>query len=162
MSTLVRKYETTIIFHPDAPEDDLGKVWERVDSILERHGAQKVRTEHWGKRRLAYTIKKVKKGDYHFFSFLGKGDVVAELESNLRILDPVIRFLTVRDRDEVELETFDFEAEKEALSPIARSGPDDGEYMFGGAGSSRPPRSRSHGDSGRDDDDDDDDDDEED
>jgi small subunit ribosomal protein S6 len=51
--------------------------------------------EDWGKRKFAYPIEKEVRGHYTHFVYTGKGDVVAEIERNLRLHESTLRFLTI-------------------------------------------------------------------
>ena len=73
--------------------------------------------EKWGKRKLAYEIKKHNKGFYLLIDFAGLSAVVAELERNLKIDDKILKFMTVKKNDQVVLT--DIEKEIAAALPTA-------------------------------------------
>lgn len=153
-----RKYETLIITHPDTTDEEHEVVWGRVQGVLDEKGAKEIRREFWGRRRMAYEVQKQRKGVYHYLLYLAPEDTIAELERNFRILDKVMRFMTVRLEDSVDAETFDFEGEAQQMTQIGKraAGGDDGssDYRSGG-----DYRGRDGSDSRDDDDDDDGDDD---
>lgn len=99
-----REYETIFILRPDALEDDRNKVIERIESIMERLQGHVLRKEEWGKRKLAYRVQKHSQGIYYYYLYLGYSDLVGELERNLRILEPVIKYLTVKLDDDLDRE----------------------------------------------------------
>src|SRR6185295_3294109 len=72
---------------------------------VSRGGGKLTRVENWGRRKLAYPIAKEKRGVYVYVKYIGKGGLVAELERNLRLVDDVIKYQTVKVRDEVQVET---------------------------------------------------------
>lgn len=117
---LYRKYETIIIVHPDATEDQTDRVWKRVEDVLTTKDGTELRREFWGRRRMAYTVRKQRKGVYHYICYLGADDVVAEIERQLRIDDQVIRYLTVKLEEGLKRDEFDVDAEKTALTPIGK------------------------------------------
>lgn len=102
-----REYETVYILRPSAGEDVAQKTRDRVEGIISNGGGHLLRFDNWGSRKLAYPIKDkvegvtMERGTYQYYRFIGPNDVVAEVERNLRILDPVIKFLTVKLEDDL-------------------------------------------------------------
>jgi small subunit ribosomal protein S6 len=96
------EYETVYIMRPGADEDETTKARERFEGIIENAGGHVLRFDDWGVRKLAYAIKvraenaSHKTGNYFYYRYLAPTDTVAELERNLRILDPVMKYLTVK------------------------------------------------------------------
>ncbi len=90
-----RKYETILILRPLSTKDDINSATTRIRSIIDSGGGHIFTLENWGSRSLAYEIQKNKKGIYMYWQYLGKSDLVAELERNLRMLDSVMRYMTV-------------------------------------------------------------------
>jgi len=113
----LRRYETIFIAHPDLPDDDIGEVVERLSKIITDLKGIVVKVEKWGKRKLAYPIKKQQKGYYILVDFVGEKTVVVELEKNMKFDDKVLKYLSVKKTEKVDLE----EIEKE----IADSGKDE-------------------------------------
>jgi len=97
----VREYETIFILRGDVDPDSAQRVSQRVAEVIEREKGTLVKVESWGRRRLAYEIAKQRRGVYTYIKYLGGGSVVNELERNLRMLDPVIRFQTVLLRSDL-------------------------------------------------------------
>ncbi|MCL2422100.1 MAG: 30S ribosomal protein S6 [Defluviitaleaceae bacterium] len=69
---------------------------ERVQELITRFGGTIEKVDNWGRRKLAYPIEKQTDGIYTFITFSGEGGVPAEVESRLRIMENVLRFLTIR------------------------------------------------------------------
>lgn len=92
----IREYETTYILTPDVAPEDRQRVADRVKGVIEGANGSILRTEDWGRRKLAYLIEKHAYGNYVYTRYNAEGAAIAELERNLRLLDPVIKFLTVR------------------------------------------------------------------
>lgn len=103
---LLPGYETTYITRPELTDEALQALGEKLKSIVETHGGSVVLTEDWGKRKLAYRIQKETRGHYSYLAYTGAGNVVAELERNLRIHDHVLRFLSVNLENEFDPEAF--------------------------------------------------------
>lgn len=89
------EYETIYILRPNTSADEADKVAHRVADVLGRLNGTITKVDNWGKRRLAYTIKKFTRGIFVYVRYVAYNDAVAELERNLRMLDPVIRYQTI-------------------------------------------------------------------
>ncbi|MFW5968601.1 MAG: 30S ribosomal protein S6 [Persicimonas sp.] len=102
-----REYETIYILRPDANDDDQSEARERFEGVLEDYDGHVLTFDDWGRRELAYEIldstsgQRFDRGRYHYFRYIGPGGVVSELERNLKLLDPVIKFLTVKLDDDL-------------------------------------------------------------
>jgi small subunit ribosomal protein S6 len=99
-------YETTFITRADLSDEGLKALQDRLVGLLPNYQGELVLTEDWGKRKLAYPITKETRGHYTYIVYTGRGEVVHELERNLRLHDHVLRFLTVNLETEFEPETF--------------------------------------------------------
>jgi small subunit ribosomal protein S6 len=124
----VREYETIYILRADIDADGADKVAGRVAEVIGREKGSLVKVENWGRRKLAYDIRKQKRGVYTYVKYLGSGALVNELERNLRLLDPVIRFQTVLLREDLLAETVAIDPEEvkfSRLEPPAEDEKDD-------------------------------------
>jgi small subunit ribosomal protein S6 len=99
-----REYETIFILKSGVTRDSSESISTRVAEVVARGGGKLTRVENWGRRRLAYPIAKEKRGVYVYVKYVGKGGLVSELERNLRMVDDVIKYQTVKVRDEVHLD----------------------------------------------------------
>jgi len=99
-------YETTFITRAEMGDDALRALTDRLISIIPTFGGELVLQEDWGTKRLAYKIEKETRGRYTYLVYTGEGNVVAELERNLRMNDFVMRFLSVNLAKEFEKDTF--------------------------------------------------------
>ncbi len=113
-----REYETIYILRPNVDADEAGKVSDRVQDVMNRLGAKITKVDTWGKRKLAYPIKRFGRGIFVYVRYVAMNDVVAELERNLGILEPVIRFQTIVNRDFVELDDVKADAEETKFERI--------------------------------------------
>ena len=91
-----REYETIYILRPNTPNEGVAEVNTRIKGVIESMGGKVLKVDNWGKRRLAYEVAKERKGIYLYWLYLAKSGVVEEAERNLRMLDNVIRYLTVK------------------------------------------------------------------
>jgi small subunit ribosomal protein S6 len=99
-------YETTFITRAELTDDGLKQLNERITGIIGNYGGQVVLTEDWGKRKLAYPIHNEARGHYTYVVYTGKGDIVHEIERNLRLHEHVLRFLSVNLEKEFDGEIF--------------------------------------------------------
>lgn len=89
-------YETIFILKTSLTDDEMGKVIAKMRGVLEKGGAELLKVENWGKKKMAYEVRKEKKGAYVFFRFRGAGALVSELERQYRLEDSIIKFLTIK------------------------------------------------------------------
>ncbi|HEY6723066.1 MAG TPA: 30S ribosomal protein S6 [Polyangiaceae bacterium] len=98
----VREYETIYVLSPTTAKEASDKVASRVTEVLGREGGTLTLVENWGRRQLAYPVAKHRRGVYVYLKYTGGGAAVAELERNFRMLDEVLKFQTVKVRDDVD------------------------------------------------------------
>ena len=91
----MNQYEIAVLYHPDL-EVDLSKAEEKVTKIITSNGGKVIATDNWGKRKLAYTIKKQEHAIYVFYTVEIPGEAIKKLETILNITDEVIRYLISR------------------------------------------------------------------
>jgi small subunit ribosomal protein S6 len=92
---MVRDYELMYIVRPELEDDAVRVAVKSVRSLIESHDGEVVKTTLWGKRRLAYEVKRLREGHYVLVVFHLDGGKVAEIERALRIHDTVFRHLIV-------------------------------------------------------------------
>ncbi len=92
----MRQYETGFILSPSLSEEETEQFVKQMADIVVQKKGRMLKQDIWGKRRLAYPIKKNQEGFYVFFVYEGEGDVSLELERRFKQTDSVIRFMTVR------------------------------------------------------------------
>jgi small subunit ribosomal protein S6 len=88
----MRNYEVIYIVHPDLDENGLKGINDRVQAWITESGGSIAKLDLWGKRRMAYSIKKQREGQYVYVEAQFDPKFSAELERNLRFLEPVMRF----------------------------------------------------------------------
>lgn len=91
----VNQYEIAVLYHPDL-EVDLTKAEDRVKKIVADNGGKITATDNWGKRKLAYDIKRNEHAIYVFYTVELPPAAVQKVEQTLNITDEVIRFLVSR------------------------------------------------------------------
>jgi small subunit ribosomal protein S6 len=105
----LRRYETILIAHVDLSEDELSNLIARYGGIVTGQKGILVKVERWGKRRLAYMIRKQARGFYLLIDYAGVSAVVNELERNLKIDDKILKFMTVLKAEAVDIEALEKE-----------------------------------------------------
>ena len=91
----MRQYELTFIVHPDLDDTAFKELIERVQGWITEAGGKVEKVDLWGKRKLAYLIRKQEEGQYVLMQTEMEPSFCAELERNLRLQEPVMRFLIV-------------------------------------------------------------------
>ena len=95
-----RKYELVYVASPDATEEQVADLHTQVESIVQRMGGQLVKTDNWGRRKLAYEIGRHKEGTYVLEVINGDGELMKEIDRRLKVSDLIIRHLVVRVDEE--------------------------------------------------------------
>ncbi len=89
----MRTYELVLIFHPELDENALNEALEKVKGWITAGGGNITKVDAWGKKRLAYIIRKQREGQYFLLTIEIAPAFTAELDRNLRFHEPVIRYL---------------------------------------------------------------------
>ena len=92
----MNKYELAVVVSAKIEDDERAATVEKCKALIERFGGQVTNVDDWGKKRLAYEVQKMKDAFYFFIQFDAESTVPAEIESRVRIMDNVIRYLCVR------------------------------------------------------------------
>lgn len=91
----MREYELVFIVHPDLDETAMKELVEKVKSWISDAGGSIEKVDFWGKKKLAYLIRKQKEGHYVLLRTQMDPAFSATLERNLRFTEPILRFLLV-------------------------------------------------------------------
>jgi len=98
----MRNYEIVFIVRPDVAEEDVDKLIAQMEGVVSGTGGKLEKVEKLGRRRLAYRVKKQREGFYVLFRLQGSGDTVKEFERRLKVIDTVIKYLSVRIDEDLE------------------------------------------------------------
>src|SRR5438477_3951333 len=109
--TRLREYETIFLVRPDLADDLVDKIVERIRGIVHRDGGKVIKVENWGKKKVAYEVKKHLRAIFVRFLYLGSTQMVAEFERNLRMTDDVLKYQSVKIADEVDASARPVEAD---------------------------------------------------
>jgi small subunit ribosomal protein S6 len=92
----MRSYEVAFIAHPELDEASLNGLLEKAKGWVTASGGQVTQVDHWGRRRLAYPIRKQTEGQYILLQTQMMPDATLEVERNLRLTEQVMRFQIIR------------------------------------------------------------------
>jgi len=95
----MRDYELVAIISPELDEDEVSKIVDRVTESINSRGGAVEETKNWGKRKLAYPVKKFREGDYILARFKLMPKSVRELESEIGTVGDILRYLVVKVGD---------------------------------------------------------------
>ncbi len=126
-----REYETTYILRPNTTNEGVAEVNNRIKAIIEGMGGKIMKVDNWGKRRLAYEVAKERKGIYLYWLYLAKPGVVEETERNLRMLDSVVRYLTVKVDEDIVIDARPSEIDDTSFDKAAQTAADEEDIWRG-------------------------------
>lgn len=96
-----RTYEILFIADPNLGEPEVDALTAQVQGFVEQAGGKLQKVEKWGKKRLAYDVRRHREGSYVLVVAEGSGGLIKEVERRLKVTDGIIRFLTVRVDEEL-------------------------------------------------------------
>ncbi len=105
----MRKYETVLISDPDLQDQTRTELFDKVRNIITKENGILLDFDEWGNKKLAYEIKKKLRGYYACLTYGGTGDLVKELERNLRLSDGIMKYMTILLSDKVTAESLEKE-----------------------------------------------------
>ncbi len=101
---LVREYETIYLLKPETPDDQVDEIKERLRAMVSREGGKVIRFTNQGKRKTAFPVAKNQKALFMHCLYVGKPGLVGEFERNLKMLEQVTKFQSVKLADGVDLD----------------------------------------------------------
>ena len=100
----MRYYETLYIINPNLAEEDYRAVVAKFTDAVEKNKGVVTKVDEWGKKTLAYDIKKFDKGFYVLLQYCGEAGLTAELKRELGLDDRVLKYQTIKLSDDADLE----------------------------------------------------------
>ena len=108
----MNKYELCVVLSAKLDDEERAAAIEKIKGFITRYnGAVSENIEEWGKKRLAYEIQHMKEAYYYFIPFTGDANTPNELENQVRIMEPVIRYLVVKPEEAAEVKATETAAE---------------------------------------------------
>lgn len=92
----MREYDVAFIAQPDLDESSLNTLIEKAKGWIAAGGGQIVKVDNWGRRKLAYPIRKQSEGQYVFIHAQLAPTATREIERSMRLTEQILRFLIVR------------------------------------------------------------------
>jgi small subunit ribosomal protein S6 len=96
------RYEIGFIITPDANEEEVKKIVESVSGTIKKAKGVIQNIDEWGRKKMAYPIKKNLEGYYVFIQTEVDGAIIADLERRLKQMEKVLRFITLRLDDKLK------------------------------------------------------------
>ena len=93
---MANTYETLVLLSPELAEENRKQIIENLSQIVDKNGGKIAAVDDLGVRTLAYPVRKQTRGSYVRFEYTAPGELVGELERNIRIADGIFKFVTVR------------------------------------------------------------------
>ncbi len=100
----MREYETLYLLSPDIPSDKAEEINKKLTDLIQNQGGHVLTSFNWGKRRLAYRVAKNFYGIYVYVNYLGENNLVSEVERILKYDDNILRFVTMKLHENVNVE----------------------------------------------------------
>jgi small subunit ribosomal protein S6 len=94
-----RRYETLVLLHPDQGEPGAKELSTRIRTLIEEQGGTVSQVQEWGLRDLSYLIAKQRRAFYVLYEYRATPKALLEVERNLKLMDPVLRFVSVRQAE---------------------------------------------------------------
>ena len=95
----MNKYELAVVVSAKIEDDERAAVVDKCKALIERFGGTITEVDEWGKKRLAYEVQKMRDAFYYFIQFDAEGTAPAEIESRIRIMENVVRYLVVKQNE---------------------------------------------------------------
>ena len=90
-----RTYESVVLINAALEDDQIEVILNKIQDTITTHGGSIIEIDKWGRKRLAYPIKKAKSGYYAIFRFNSKPELISTLERNYRLEENIYRYLTI-------------------------------------------------------------------
>jgi small subunit ribosomal protein S6 len=124
----VRNYEVVFVAAPTLASDELEGFINHIQTVVEGKNGKVVKVDNWGKKSLAYKIKRFREGYYVVLNIEGDGSAIAELERRFRVTDYIIRYISVRiDEDLKRSEKIKAARQRKAPSQVPAEPSDEAE-----------------------------------
>ncbi len=122
----MKPYELLLIITPDHDENEAEALTDQVKGIIE-NGGTLLKLDPWGKKRLAYPIRKRSEGYYVLYIFESAPSFVASLNQSLRVIETILRYMIVQYEDDIDKLKAEIAAEAEKAAPEATQPTSDAE-----------------------------------
>ncbi len=121
----LREYEIVFVLAPNADNAEAERVNAKVNEVVSGFGGKLLKLDNWGRRKLAYPIRRNTRGIFVYAKYIGKPGVVAEVERNLRIADSVLRYQSNLVNAVVDSADVAVDPEDIKFAPVAPAEPEE-------------------------------------
>jgi small subunit ribosomal protein S6 len=128
---LVREYETIYLLKADTPDDQADEIKERLRAVVAREGGKVIRFTNQGKRKTAFPVAKSQKALFMHCLYVGNPGLVGELERNLKMIDQVTKFQSIRLAEGIDFDARQVEADVKVTAVEDEAKPREGGAEFG-------------------------------
>ncbi len=108
----MRYYETLYMINPNLSDEEYREVVAKCNGLIEKQKAVIVHVDEWGKKSLAYTVKKFDKASYVLLYYCAEGSAIAEIERGLQLDERILKYQTVKLSDQADPEALKAKAEE--------------------------------------------------
>ena len=98
----MRQYEVALIIHPDQEEAAFKELLDKVQEWIKSAGGKVLKVDLWGKKKLAYEIRKQTEGQYVFLATEMPPAFCSELERNIGLQESVMRYMIIAEEVDKE------------------------------------------------------------
>ena len=112
-------YEYIVILDPNLDDNAIEETAQRIRDIIIKQGGEIIKSENWGRRKLAYELNKHQKGCYILLLFKAPPSTITELEKLSKVVDPIIKFMVVKLTKKKQIEAVTAAPQKEAVRETA-------------------------------------------
>lgn len=98
------EYETIYVTRPDLEAAEQTRIDERLQTTISKGAGEVLSFDNWGRRKLAYPIRRHQQGAYQYLHFVGPADLMLEVERVMNLEDSLIRYITVKLEEDVEVD----------------------------------------------------------
>lgn len=89
-------YEKIVIFNPNLEDSAVEEIVEKIKGVIIKQGGEIIKTDNWGRRKLAYELNKQQKGNYVLLLFKAPPSTIAELEKLCGLIDSILKFMCIK------------------------------------------------------------------
>ena len=93
----MNKYELAVVLSSAIDDEARAAALQKAQDYVVRAGGTITNVDDWGKKKLAYEVQKMSEAFYYFIKFEAEASAPAEIESNIRLMEQVVRFLVVKE-----------------------------------------------------------------
>ena len=115
-------YEKVVILNPNIEDSAANETIEKIKDIIINKGGEILKTDHWGRRRLAYQLNKHEKGNYTLLLFKSPPTTIVELERLCKVTDSIIKYMVIKLTKKKQIESLlaSIEKSEQKAEPVAK------------------------------------------